>query len=243
MVNSICFTVLLNQNFILFIHKYLFNISTTAILQLRILQNSCFAKHLSLTASYLYGAHLDDSGREYTFWLRNIFCANGETIFPASPLMFSELIKGRVLHYRLHCLCFISFPSVHTSLIMFHFYFLQSTVHLIHFICHSPSRSYFTLFGCIHITWSFNFIVSFTFQPIRSLEINDLRVSLDKFLIWDRCSLLEAELPWFYYSLSLYMKQEIQHRTDLIWWLKTTLHPLIILAVKKLMSLRNMKLQ
>ena len=141
MVNSICFTVLLNQNFILFIHKYLFNISTTAILQLRILQNSCFAKHLSLTASDLYGAHLDDSGREYTSWLRNIFCANGETIFPASPLMFSELIKGRVLHYQLHCLCFISFPSVHTSLIMFHFYFLQSTVHLIHFTYHSPSRS------------------------------------------------------------------------------------------------------
>ena len=41
----------------------------------------------------------------------------------------------------LHCSCFISFPSVHTSLIMFHFYFLQSTVHLIHFTYHSPSRS------------------------------------------------------------------------------------------------------
>ena len=43
----------------------------------------------------------------------------------------------------------------------------------------------FTLFGCIHITWSFNLIVSFTFQPIPSLEINDLRVSLEKFLILD----------------------------------------------------------
>ena len=70
----------------------------------------------------------------------------------------------------------------------------------------------FTQFGCIHITWSFNHIVSFTFQPIPSLEINDLRVSSDKFLILDRNSLLEAELRWFYYSLPLYIKQEIQQR-------------------------------
>ena len=107
---------------------------------------------------------------------------------------------------------FTSFPSVHTSLIMLHFYFLQSTVSCISpttvHLVHSPS---FTLFGCVHITWSFNHIVSFTFQPVPSLEINDLRVSLDKFLILDRYSLLEAELQWFYYSLSLYIKQEIQH--------------------------------
>ena len=70
----------------------------------------------------------------------------------------------------------------------------------------------FTQFGCIHITWSFNHIVSFTFQPIPSLEINDLRVSSDKFLILDRYLLLEAELRWFYYSLPLYIKQEIQQR-------------------------------
>ena len=68
----------------------------------------------------------------------------------------------------------------------------------------------FTLFGCIHITWSFNLIVSFTFQPIPFLEINDLQVSLDKFLILDRYSLLEADLWCFYYSLSLHIKQEIQ---------------------------------
>ena len=30
------------------------------------------------------------------------------------------------------------------------------------------------------------------------MEINDLRVSLDKFLILDKYSLLEAELRWFY---------------------------------------------
>ena len=128
-----------------------------------------------------------------------------------------------MLHYQLHCSCFILFPSVHTSLFMFHL--ISLSPHFIdHVSClfpsvHSPSHSFqlpqsisfmFTLFGCIHITWSFNLIVSFTFQPIPSLEINDLRVSLDKFLILDRYSLLEADLRCFYCSLSLYIKQEIQ---------------------------------
>ena len=45
-------------------------------------------------------------------------------------------------HDQLHCSCFISFPSVHTSLFMFHFCFLQSTVYLIHFIYHIPSHSH-----------------------------------------------------------------------------------------------------
>ena len=61
----------------------------------------------------------------------------------------------------------------------------------------------FPLFGCIHITWSFNLMVNFTFQPIPSLEINNLPMSLDKFLILDKYSLLETGLRWFYYSLSL----------------------------------------
>ena len=47
-----------------------------------------------------------------------------------------------VLHYRLHCSYFISFPAVRTSLFMLHFYFLQSTVRLIYLIYHSPSGSY-----------------------------------------------------------------------------------------------------
>ena len=107
------------------------------------------------------------------------------------------------------------------------FHLISSSPHFIDHVSflfpsvHSPSHSFhvpqsislvFTLFGCIHITWSFNLTVSFTFQPIPSLEINDLRVSLDKFLISDRYSLLEAELRWFYYSLSPYIKQEIQHK-------------------------------
>ena len=111
----------------------------------------------------------------------------------------------------LQCSCFISFPSVHTSFIIFDFHFLQSTVHLIHFTYHSSSRSclpYLAVF-ILH-AWSFNLIVSFTFQPMSSLEINDLQVSLDKFLILDRHSLLETELRWSYYYLSLYIKQEIQ---------------------------------
>ena len=107
---------------------------------------------------------------------------------------------------------------------MFHFTFLSPDfIDHVSFLfpsVHSPSHSFhvpqsislvFTLFGCIHITWSFNLTVSFTFQPIPSLEINDLRVSLDKFLISNRHSLFEAELQWFYYSLSPYIKQEIQH--------------------------------
>ena len=129
-----------------------------------------------------------------------------------------------MLHYRLHCSCFTLFLSVHTFLFMFHL--ISFSPHFIDHVSllfpsvHSSSHSFhlsqsilfiFILFGCIHITWSFNHIVSFTFQPIPSLGISNLRVSLDKFLILDRYSLLEAELQWFYYSLSLYIKQEIQH--------------------------------
>ena len=47
-------------------------------------------------------------------------------------------VSSHIRQFTLHGSCFISFPWVHTSLVMFHFYFLQSTVHLIHFTCHSP---------------------------------------------------------------------------------------------------------
>ena len=49
----------------------------------------------------------------------------------------------------------------------------------------------------------------FAANPVSGNE--RLRVSLDKFLILDRYLLLEAQLRWFYYSLPLYIKQEIQH--------------------------------
>ena len=50
-------------------------------------------------------------------------------------------VSSHICQSTLYCSCFISFAWVHTSLIMFHFYFLQSTVHLIHFTYHSSSCS------------------------------------------------------------------------------------------------------
>ena len=121
------------------------------------------------------------------------------TLFTSCSLLsayisFSLFLFCLLLHYRLHCSCFILFPSVHTSLFMFHL--ISLSPHFIDHVSflfpsvHSPSHSFhlpqsisfmFTLFGCIHIAWSFNLIVSFTFQPIPSLEINNLRVSLYSF--------------------------------------------------------------
>ena len=44
-----------------------------------------------------------------------------------------------VVSFRLHCSCFILFPSVHSSLFMFHH--ISLSPHFIeHFIYHSPSR-------------------------------------------------------------------------------------------------------
>ena len=76
-------------------------------------------------------------------------------IFLFDPLVKLLNSKRGMLHYQLHCyvsspyhqstlhcFCFISFPSVHTLLIMFYFYFFQSTVDLIHFTYHIPSCSY-----------------------------------------------------------------------------------------------------
>ena len=51
-------------------------------------------------------------------------------------------VSSYFLQSRLHRSCFMSVPSVHTSSLMFHCYFLQSAIHLIHFAYHSPSRSY-----------------------------------------------------------------------------------------------------
>ena len=114
-------------------------------------------------------------------------------------------VSSYFLQSTLHCSCLISVPSAVASLFMFHL--ISISPHFIDHVSflfpsvHSPSHSFhlpqsisfiFTLFGCIHITCSFNHIVSFTFQPIPSVEINDLQVSLDRFLILDRYSLLEA---------------------------------------------------
>ena len=116
-------------------------------------------------------------------------------------------VSSLFLQSILRCLCFISFPSVLDSLFLFylisfspcfidHVSFLFSSVHSQFYSFHlSYSISFkFTLFGFTCITSLFNLIVSFTFQPILSLEIKHLRVYLDKFLILYRYSLLEAEL-------------------------------------------------
>ena len=66
----------------------------------------------------------------------------GCVTFIFDPLVKPLNSKREMLHYRLHCSSFILFSSVHTSLIIFHFNFLQFTVHLIHVTYHSPSRSY-----------------------------------------------------------------------------------------------------
>ena len=121
--------------------------------------------------------------------------------------IFDQLKEGDViLSISLFIFHLISFSSYFID----HGSFLFSLVH-------NPSHSFhlslfissiFILFGRIDITWSFNVIVSFTFHPIPSLEINNLRVLLEKFSILYRYSLPEAELRWFYYSLPLYIEQE-----------------------------------
>ena len=130
-------------------------------------------------------------------------------------------VSSYFLQSTLHCSCLILFPSVHTSLFMFHVSSVSShfivNVSLLFPSVHCPSHSFrlsqsmsfiFALFGCIHITWSFNHIISFTFRPILSLGICGLRVSLNEFLILDRHLLLEAGLRWFYCSLSLCVGRE-----------------------------------
>ena len=93
-----------------------------------------------------------------------------------------------------------------------HVSFLFPSIHIPSHSFHVPQSILFifTLFDCIHMTWPFKLIIGFTFQPIPSLEINNLLVPLDKYLILERYSLLEVDLRWFYYSLPLYIKQEIQ---------------------------------
>ena len=103
---------------------------------------------------------------------------------------------------------------------MFHFilfspqsisFISSATVNLIHFICHSQSHSHLTYLIALILHLHAILLSVSLFQPIPSLEINDLRVSLDKVLILDRYSLLEAELRWLHHSFPLYIKQEIQH--------------------------------
>ena len=94
--------------------------------------------------------------------------------------MFDLLVKSLnsrkdMLHFRLNCSCFISFPSVHTSLFMFylisfrphfidHGSFLFPSVHSPShsFINHSPSHLHFTYLVALILhgrsTWSVLFL-------------------------------------------------------------------------------------
>ena len=114
--------------------------------------------------------------------LENPFVTLSTSLFIFHLISFSPHfiahVSSHFLQSTIHWSCFILFLSVHTS--SHSFYLPQS------------NSFTFTLSGCTHITWSFNLIVSFTFQPIPSLEINDLQVYLDKFLILGRYSLLQG---------------------------------------------------
>ena len=114
-------------------------------------------------------------------------------------LFLFHLISFRVSSYflqsTLHCSCFILISFSPQS-----FSFISSTiVHLVH----------------IYLIWLHSYYIViqpyWQFHPVPSLEINDLRVSLDKFLILNTYSILETQIRWFYFSLSLYINQEIQH--------------------------------
>ena len=102
-------------------------------------------------------------------------------------------VSSHLLQSILYCSCFISFPSIHALLFMFHF-ILQFTVHLINFIYHSTILSIiiyhfiyhfiyhlihfisftYTLFGCTHITSSFKL-------KVLTLDIYYLKVNSNCF--------------------------------------------------------------
>ena len=118
-------------------------------------------------------------------------------------------VSYHFLQSTLHCSCFIWFLSVHTSLIMFHFYFLQSTFYLIYFIYHSPSHSYlpYLVTLILHGHSTLLSVSHFSQSPLWKLtSYKCLQINFQL----DGCSLLEAELWWFYYSLPLCIKQETQ---------------------------------
>ena len=121
----------------------------------------------------------------------------GNVTLSTSLFMFHLIF----LQSTLHCSCFISFPSVHTSLC---FIFISFSPQSISFISPTTVHLIHIYLIWLYLTWLFDHIVIFTFQPIPSLEINDLLVSLDKFLILDRYSLLEAEL-WCFITPCLFI--------------------------------------
>ena len=83
-------------------------------------------------------------------------------------------VLSHFLQPKLNFSCFSSFPSVHTLLFMFHF--LQSEVNLIHFICHSPSRSRLHYLVALKLhCYSTLLSVSFFNQSLPYVDINYLQ--------------------------------------------------------------------
>ena len=157
-----------------------------------------------MSESFLIKLQSWGSGTGVFLWILSL--GSSSKVFPGSQVRLCSSYLGFswpysiclflrfndfMLHYRLHCSSFISVPSVHTLLIMFYFYFLQFTVHLIHFNYHSPSRS--------NLPYLVVFIshghMSFSLSSQSRLWKLTPWVFLDKFFILDRYSLLEAGTP------------------------------------------------
>ena len=123
---------------------------------------------------------------------------------------FIAHVSSHFLQSTVHCSCLILFPSVHTSLFMLHLissspdfidhvssHSLQSTVHSIHLIYHSPSDSHLTYLFVL-ILHSHPTLCHFHFSANPFCGNKRTRgVFLDKVLITNVYSLLEAELLWF----------------------------------------------
>ena len=100
-------------------------------------------KWLILSILFLFWRRFPFSRDKFFYSLQWVSCNFQELLYRLCYIInFIVHVSSHFLQSSLHCSCFISFTSIHFSLIMFHFYFLQSTVHLIHFIYHSPSCSY-----------------------------------------------------------------------------------------------------
>ena len=137
-------------------------------------------------------------------------------ISPLCTRMYSYVIRMSLVCTRVSFVC-------HSSVV------LPWAVHLLHFIYHSPSHSPYliafilhrhsTLLSVspfsqsrlihIHHIWLHSYYI--VIQPYCQFHLSANPVSgnwqptsaLDKVLILGRYSLLEAELQWFYYSLTL----------------------------------------
>ena len=136
-----------------------------------------------------------------------------------SPLSKSEshFCKIRSLSMTsISCYCYIidlivhfssHYPSVHIFIVYVSFYFLQSKFNIICyisivFIIHIYHIWLHSYYNVIKPYCQFHLSASHVYGNQRPTSV------LDNVLILDRYSMLDAELWWFYYSLSIYIKQD-----------------------------------